>query len=216
MTEGVKRARSYRSPTRDRQRAATRAAILDAASRLFVERGYAATSVAAIAEAADVSPETVYAIFHNKREVLGGVVDVVATNGGATTGVVADEWLERVRAEPDQRRRFAIMTEATRDLLRRAAPIDEVVRAAANADPDIAGMQRDHDQRRLKDIRVLIGLLAEAGPLRMPPDRAVDLMWALSRSTDFYRALTTERRWTHKRAFDALNDALARVILPDP
>ncbi len=215
MTDPVKRPRAYRSSTRDRQRLATRAAVTQAAGELFVERGYAATTVTAIAEAADVSPETVYAIFGSKREVLRGVVEAVATSGGAITGVVAEDWLERVRAEPDQRRRYGLITEATRDVLRRVAPIDEVVRAAANADPEIAEMQRDHDRRRLEDVRTLVRLLADAGPLRLPPDEAADVMWALSRSTDFYRALTSDRRWSHKRAFDALNDAIARVLLPD-
>jgi hypothetical protein len=96
-----------------------------------------------------------------------------------------------------ERRRFALMTEATRDVLRRAAPIDEVVRAAAHVDPGIAEMQREHDQRRLNDVRLLVGLLAESGPLRMAPDDAADVMWALSRSTDISRALTSDRRWTH-------------------
>jgi AcrR family transcriptional regulator len=215
MADRVKPPRVYRSATRDRQRSSTRSAIVDAAAQLFVAQGYAATSVAAIADAADVSAESVYAIFRNKREVLRQVVEAAATNRGATAGVVADEWLERVRAEPDQRRRFALMTEATRDVLRRAAPIDEVVRAAAHVDPGIAEMQREHDLRRLNDVRLLVGLLAESGPLRMAPDDAADVMWALSRSTDFYRALTSDRRWTHKRAFDALSDALSRALLPD-
>lgn len=41
-------------------------------------------------------------------------------------------------------------------------------------------------------------------------------MWALSRSTDLYRALTVDRNWSDARAFRALNDAIARVLFPDP
>jgi AcrR family transcriptional regulator len=215
MAAKVQKPRVYRSAARDRQRSSTRRAIVEAAAQLFVARGYAATTIAAIASAADVSAESVYVIFGTKREVLRQVVEAVATSGGDTSGVVADEWLKKVRSEPDQRRRFALITEATRDVLRRAAPVDEVVRAAAHVDPEIADMQRRHDQQRLNEVRLLVELLADAGPLRMPVDDAADLMWALSRSPGFYHALTSERRWTHKRAFEALNDTLSRALLDD-
>jgi TetR/AcrR family transcriptional regulator, regulator of autoinduction and epiphytic fitness len=214
MPGDVNPKRPYRSTARERQRASTRAGVVDAAHRLFVERGYAATTIAAIAEDAAVSPESVYAIFGNKRELLRCVVESLATDGGTTTGVIGDDLLEQIRAEPDQRRRFALMTDATRDVLRRVAPIDEVVRAAAVSDPEIAEMQREHGDARLRDVRRLVGLLADAGPLRMPRREAADVMWSLSLSTDFYRALTAERGWGHERAFSALNDVLVRTLFP--
>ena len=64
--------RPYRSPLREAQAAATRTRILDAALDTFLERGYAGTSVAAIARAAGVSPETVYATFGTKRGIVAG------------------------------------------------------------------------------------------------------------------------------------------------
>lgn len=213
MPDEVNRARSYRSSTRGRQRAATSSAIAEAAGALFVEFGYAATTITKIASRADVSPETVYVIFGTKRDVLRSVVEAAATGGRES--VLDDAWLEQVRVEPDQRRRLALMAEATRDVLRRVAPIDEVVRSVATADPEIAELQREHDERRLRDTRVLAKLLADVGPLRVPVDDAAELMWALSRSTDLYRALTVDRGWSDDRAFDALNDVLARVLLPD-
>jgi AcrR family transcriptional regulator len=213
MPDEVNRARSYRSQTRGRQRAATRAAIVEAATSLFVECGYAATTITNIAAHADVSPETVYVIFGTKRDVLRSVVEAAATGGHES--VLDEAWLEQVRVEPDQQRRLALMAGATRDVLRRVAQIDEVVRSVATADPEIAELRHEHDARRLRDTRVLAKLLADVGPLRMRVDEAADLMWALSRSTDLYRALTVDRGWSHDRAFDALNDVLARVLLPD-
>ncbi len=215
MSEPVK-ARPYRSSLRDRQRAVTRAAVVDAATRLFVEHGYAGTSIAKIATEADVSPETVYAVFGTKRELLNAVVHSAATGVAEGGAVVEAELLDRVRAEPDQRRRFDMMAEATRDTLRRVGPLDEVVRAAAVGDPEIAALLREHEAQRVADARKLVGLLAEAGPLRVPEREAADLMWALSRSTDLYRALTVDRGWSDARAFRALNDAIARVLFPDP
>ena len=89
-----------------------------------------------------MSPETVYAVFGTKRELLNAVVQAAAT--GVTEGgaVVEADLLDRVRAEPDQWRRFEMMAEATRDTLRRVGPLDEVVRAAAVGDPEIAALRR--------------------------------------------------------------------------
>src|SRR4030088_1308610 len=62
--------RAYDSPRRREQAASTRAAILDAALKLFEQQGYVATPVAAIAKEAGVALKTVYAVFGTKRGVL--------------------------------------------------------------------------------------------------------------------------------------------------
>src|SRR6476620_3704523 len=104
MAERVKPSRAYRSPTRQRQRTATRAAIVTAAAQCFTERGFGGTTISEVAKAADVSPESVYAIFGNKRELLRAAVETAAAGDDSGAGVVRESWLERVRAEPDQRR----------------------------------------------------------------------------------------------------------------
>ena len=211
MAEDVNRRRTYRSPARGRHRAATRTAIIDAAAEAFVESGYATTTIAAIADRAEVSPESIYVIFKNKRELLRQVIETVAA--GDRSAVVDESWLTQVRDEPDQRRRLLLMGEATNDVMRRVAPLNEVVRAAAVSDPEIAEIRHSHDRQQLEDIRGLVELLAEVGPLRVPIDDAVHLMWALSRSTGLYLTLTADLHWDHHKAFTTLNDALARVLL---
>lgn len=215
MADPVKPARPYRSSLRDRQRAVTRAAVVDAATRLFVEQGYAATSVAKIASDAEVSAETVYAVFGTKRDLLQAVVQTAATGVAEGGAVIGPELLEQVRGEPDQRRRFDLLTNATRDTLRRVGRLDEVVRAAAAGDPEIAVLLGEHEARRLGDVRILVRLLGETGPLRVSEREATDLMWALSRSTGLYLALTLDRGWSDERAFRALNDTIARALFPD-
>ncbi len=188
---------------------------MEVATQSFIEHGYFATTIAKVAEGAELSAESVYVIFKNKRELLRAAVEFAALDTDDGGEVVRDEWLAAVRAEPDQRRRFALMTEAMSDGLRRVAPMDEVVRVAATTDPEIAKLQDERERKRRRDIRVLVDLLAAVGPLRMPAAEAADLMWAMSRSTGFSLALADGRHWSHKRASAALDDALTRMLLPD-
>ncbi|MEV0307913.1 TetR/AcrR family transcriptional regulator [Nonomuraea fuscirosea] len=60
---------------RERKKAATRAAILDAATALFLERGFDGVSVREIADQADVSPKTVFTHFPQKEALVFGDED---------------------------------------------------------------------------------------------------------------------------------------------
>jgi AcrR family transcriptional regulator len=214
MAEEVKPRRRYRSSARTRQREATRAAIVDAATAAFIENGYAATTITQIAARAEVSPETVYAVFGTKRDVLRAVVERASAGAPSTDAWLTGDWIARVKAEPNQRRRLELITDAARDVLRRVTPIDEIVRSVAASDPEIAELQDELERRRRTDRRGLVQLLAEAGPLRVSIDDAVDLWWAVG-GTGPYRSLTVDRGWSDRRARAALIDVVARALLDD-
>ena len=57
---------------RERKKLATRLAIHEAGMQLFAERGFTATTVDAIAEAAGVSRATVFSYFPTKEEIVFG------------------------------------------------------------------------------------------------------------------------------------------------
>src|SRR4051812_20936424 len=75
VAEDVKSRRRYASAVRAEQAAATRHAVLQAARELFTERGYARTSIAAIAERAGVAVDTVYAAAGRKPALLRELVE---------------------------------------------------------------------------------------------------------------------------------------------
>src|SRR5262245_57106007 len=119
--------RRYHSPLRADQAQRTRGRVLDAAFRLFVERGYAGTTVAAVAEEAGVSPETVYQSFGGKRGLLEGVIDAAIT--GPDEDEAEDEALWASLAElPDPGNRLARMVDYSCAILARTRPIHAVIR----------------------------------------------------------------------------------------
>lgn len=85
----------------------------------------------------------------------------------------------------------------------------------AATDPEIAALRDDSEQQRRRDIEAIVDLLLEAGPLRVPRDEAVDLVFALTRSTDLHRTLTLDLGWSDDRAFGATKDTVSRMLFPD-
>ena len=213
MRAGVKRRRAYASPRRQEQARATRAAILEAARDLFGERGYVATTMESIAMRARTSPATVYTAFTNKRSLLSALVDVSIAGDDAPVPILDRPWVHQLRDEPDLHRRIAILARNGRLILERRAPVDEVVRAAAASDPDIAALWRAGNAQRLTGQRALLRLVAGEGGLRegLSHAEAVDTLYALG-SPETYRLLTVDRGWSPVRFERWYADTMARLL----
>src|SRR5262245_12005370 len=96
MPEQRKPRRAYRSEVRREGAERTRKLILDAAERCFLERGFAATTVASIAASAGTAAETVYATFGTKARLLETLVRR-AVRGRSETEVLAQPGPAAVR-----------------------------------------------------------------------------------------------------------------------
>jgi AcrR family transcriptional regulator len=214
MAEGPVERRRYASPRRKEQALATRRAILDAARELFVERGYVAATIDAIAGRASVSPETVYATFKNKRSILSRLIDVSMAGDDAPVPILERSWVNEMRDELNPDRRVQILARNGRLILERTAPIHEVLRGAAAADPEIAGLLERNKAQRFAGQRVLLGILTERSPLREGLDAktAGDIVFAIG-SPETYRLLVVDRRWSADRFERWYADTLARLLL---
>ena len=96
--------REYRSFRRKDQARDTRRRIIDAARRLFIERGYAGATIEAIAQEAGVAAETIYAIFKNKRGILSALVDVSVVGEDLAIPLLQRPNILTARQETDQHR----------------------------------------------------------------------------------------------------------------
>lgn len=215
MPKCVNRPRRYDSPRRQEGAQATRAAILDAARDLFIELGYVGTTMQAIAARARISPATVYATFTNKRSLLAALVDVSIAGDDAPVPILDRPWVQEMRDEPDLRRRVELLARNGRLMLERRAPIDEVVRAAAASDPDIAELWRAGKVQRLAGQRELLRIAGRVGFRDgLGEGDAVDTLYAIG-SPETYRLLTVDRGWSPARFERWYADNVARLLFED-
>jgi AcrR family transcriptional regulator len=202
--------RTYRSPRRTAAAAATRSAVLDAALELFLEWGYASTTMDAIATRANVSPKTVYALVHNRRGLLKAVLDRAVAGDEAPVAIVDRPWVAALRAAPDPADRLAILGRAGARILQRRAAIDGVLERAALLDADAAELAASvREERRVGQASLLRLALAP----RDVTDEAADALFAIG-SPEVYRSLTVTRDWTHE-AFEAWYVGLLQRLLLD-
>lgn len=192
--------RSYAGAGRARQARETRRRIVDAAGRLFVRDGYAATSIAAIAEEAGVAVPTVYASLRTKANILRAVVDVTVRGDDEGLPLASRPDWKEMEAEDDPRRKLARFAHLHRAICDREAAVFAQIEAAAGADPEATELLAEHDARRYETQRRLARSLHREGHLKegLSAREAADLIWTLA-SERTYLALVGQRGWKPAR-----------------
>ena len=196
--------------------AATRARMIAAARKLFVDRGYTSTTMQAIAAEAGVAVQTLYFTFDTKRAILSELVDVEVAGDSASVATLDRPWVAEALAAPpaDMLRRLA--AEGVR-INARVAPVLEVVRSAAPMDAAIAELWQTNIAQRHTGMMVFVGALAGKGRLRpgLTVARAADIGMALL-APETYILLVRERGWSREALTDWIVDALNCQLLADP
>jgi AcrR family transcriptional regulator len=205
---------AYRSTLRAEQAAATCELVLDAATRLFIERGYAATSIDLIAETAGVGRSTVFAAAGGKPWLLKTALDRT---------IVGDDEQVPLIDRPQARKLFEmsdptkIVTEYAAiisDAAQRVSAIYEVVRAAAGLDDEVHQLWREISEQRLTGASTIAALLKKKRGLRrgLSVDSARDVIWIYN-DPGLHHALAGERGWSQVRYRDWLTDTLRHQLL---
>lgn len=178
---------------------ATRRAIVEAASRLFLDRGYQATTLAEIAREADVAVQTIYNSIGSKRDLLAKVLDYAAAGEHAPTRAPTFA-LAQAEREPDSRKMLDQFVAFWGEARARTAPFYAILRQAAALDPDVAALERARAAERLRSYRAGARLHAERGALRegLSIDDAAAVFFATGHP-DVYRFLVIEGAWTPER-----------------
>ncbi len=197
MTADVKGSRAYHSSVRAQQAADRRRALAQAARDLFVEHGYPATTMDAVARRADVSLKTVYNAYGTKAGLLRAVWDLSLKGDLDDAPIAERSWYTALLSEPDPHRQLAMAAQSSRIVKTRIAPILKVIRDAAPVDEDLTALWDLIQTDFWANQRAIVESLAAKGALRPGLDvqRATDLMWMLNHP-DVWHLLVERRGWS--------------------
>jgi AcrR family transcriptional regulator len=210
----VKDRRKYSSAVREEQAVRTRTRILDAAAELFLERGYARTTMKDIAVQAEVARDTVHAIFGSKAGVLTALIDYRLVPDGSVTNVTQLPGALAIKGEVDQRKQIELFARFIAGISTELRPVYEILRTASAVEPEMAKVFEEMDQFRMNNMQTYAKWIAARGPLRVSIRQAGETIWALA-SLDVARMLCDELGWTESQHARWLSDTLIRTLLPN-
>lgn len=188
--------------------------VADAALRLFLERGYVATTIEAIAREAAVAPATIYQAFGTKQAILARILDQTIAGDAGPAALLDRGWVKQASQHPDPRQRLALVIQHTSQVAARTAPIKEVMRDAAAADPAVRQLLREDDQRRYLTQQALVDLIIGQDSLRAGCDRdhAAATFFAMINS-HCYQLLARHLGWSPADWQQWLTSVLDRELL---
>jgi AcrR family transcriptional regulator len=203
--------RRYHAPRRIEQAAATRDAIITAAARLFAERGYAATTMAAIAEEARVTPKSVYALAE-KPKLLLLAVDRAIVGDDEPVPVAERSQIQPLLGPGDARAKAGLAARYGAEALVRLYPIYRAFEQATG-EPELREAWRDYQHRRRTDVHRIVQALSDDGSLRsgLDVETATDSLWALI-GWHPIALLVEERGWTQAQISGWLEDVFLTLL----
>ena len=206
--------RTYNSPRRQEQAAATRRQILEAAQPLFERQGYAATPVAAIAAEAGVAVKTVYLAFESKSGILRALWNLLLRGDIEETPVAEREWYREALEEPDPGRQLRLNARNSRRAKGRMGNLIQVIRTAAPSEPEIDALWNRIESDFHENQGRIAASLQRKGALRsgLSVRRATDILWTLNHP-DVYQLLVGSRGWTPAQYEKWLGDAFCSELL---
>jgi AcrR family transcriptional regulator len=198
MAEPVKR--RYDNSRRLAQVAATRLKVIRAAERLFTENGYPATTIEAVAEAADTPLPTLYRLFGSKRALLAAVLDTAFGGDDQPIAFGDRPAVRAARAESDPAKMAAAFARIMAEFMQRSSAILNVLATAAQVDPEAAELLTQIRRQRHTGQSRIVAALHGIGALDpgLDIDEADDIVYALL-SPEVHRILTVERGWPADR-----------------
>ena len=191
--------RSYDARSRRERGAAsrlsTRRRVLVAARELFLENGYARTTIVDIAKRAGVGAATIYAAPLTKRDILLAIRDVDLAGNDDPVPLIEQRWTVEVAEEPDPERQLARWVHHQCVITGRGELIVDVLRQAAAVDGQLQADYAEEQRRRYVTQSAMVGLLTHWQPMAAHPVPVADALWALISPLN-YHELRTGRGWS--------------------
>jgi AcrR family transcriptional regulator len=206
--------RKYDSRARREAAQETRQSILDAAQKVFLEKGYAAATMPAIAKEAGIALDTVYATVGKKAALFRLLVETAISGSDRAVPPEERDYVQAIRAESDAAKKLRIYAAALRSIQSRLAPLFRVLQGAAPLDPELDALRQSIASRRAQNMRLLSKDLEATGGLRpgLSIEKAADIIWSMN-SPEFYLLLVEQRGWAARDFEEWLGDSWIRLLL---
>jgi len=200
--------RLYKSLVRQRQAGDTRLRIVEATRQLLQSEGYSGMTVEGIAQRAEVSAQSVYAIFKSKTGILTELLDQ------ATFGPDYEDAVQKALSARDPKTRLRLAAPIARQIHDAQSATFDLLRGAGVVTPELAKLERQRERLRYERQERMITSLRDARRLRPALDytTARDIFWMLT-GRDVYRMLVRERGWSSQKYEDWLADTLVHSLL---
>ena len=193
----------------------TQAAVVAAARRLFLERGYAATTIEAISELSDTPQPTVYRLFSSKLGILKALLDVSIGGDDEAVAMADRPQVRALFSAEDPKGQLAGFAVLLREVMARAGPVHRILADAARSDQDAAALLAEVARQRHEGQQRVARSLARSNALRpgLKERDAADIIHALA-SPEVYALLVTDRGWSGERYEKWLRSILVDQLLP--
>jgi TetR/AcrR family transcriptional regulator of autoinduction and epiphytic fitness len=208
--------RDYVSAARTERARQTRRRVIDGATRLFVEGGYATTTMRAIAVAAGVSVPTVEQLFGTKAQLLHVAIDVAVAGDDEPVPVLNRAWAADAQSAGELTDFLSAVAQVLCEAQVRSAGVMLAAYEAAASDPDIHVLIADRESQRQRTAAWIVdGVMARAA-LRPELDRnaAIDEVWLLMDPVIFSR-LSRNRSWSADRYVAWFAASVTRLLTSD-
>lgn len=200
--------RSYHSATRDAQAAKTRSSILEAAKKLFQTKGFDRVTIHMLAQVAEVSMPTIYALFKSKRGVLQSLIDEALPP--EQFAALVDESMR----EKSPKQHLRTTAKLARQIYDAERELMDILRGASVLAPEFKELEQEKEMRRYERQGEYVRKMMEEKSLAkgLTLQKARDILWAMT-GRDMYRMLVIEKSWTSEAYEKWLFELLVKSLL---
>lgn len=202
--------RIYISEARDAQAVETKKRILLSAKKLFQIEGFECVTIEKLAQTAEVSAPTIYALFQSKRGVLLALMDEALDQSQF------DALVGMFKREKSAKKRLALSAKIARQMYDAEKAQIDIFSGAAVLAPEFKELEKEREQRRYQRQEEGLKIMAKEKSLKkgLSITKARDLLWAFT-GRDMYRMLVVERGWTSNAYEKWLTQLLIEALLVD-
>lgn len=204
----MKKSRAYNAESRRKQAKIIRHRILSKSTELFASKGFDCVTIPQLAQRADVSESTIYALFKSKRGILRALIDAALPKEERSALV------KKVSSETSAEKRLDLAASIARQLYDAEKKQMDLLRGATILHPEFKTITAMQEKRRYKRQADTVKSIAQNNVFKenMTISQIQDVLWALT-GRDIYRLLVLERGWSSDAYEKWLSQLLKQALL---